>query len=426
MSLAHDKDHQNENIKTAKMRKCSWKYDRNLVFDKCPLFLRKTHVMIENCDPDIAEWSSEGDSFVIKDSQAFATTVIPKFFKHNNFSSYVRQLNLHGFRKIKLVDTSSEQLESNYWRFQLHNFVRGRPDLLAGLRKPNKDGSSTQKDIEILRSDVDDLKRSMSSLSSDLKFFGSVIKKMNTIVESKIMGHQSKKQKISQSSYKSGHYSSIKSDGHNSVLELLKPSKMGSTRSSPMAVTVVSPDQGIPNNNKDYENQDKDRVLCDLLSKYLGCSVSKNYKDNSNVSTISSMAAESNQSSAMSGSSVSDSNDDESYLDDAMEISPLPYKVEYQCPEQFMGEVVAEQQPSSDHKFKTPPQSQKRDSTIILDHHKLQSSEEKNVLMQSQGVKNSQHARFGKGTMFSTGQLPLPTADEKRKRKQKKFFSQAA
>lgn len=66
-----------------------------------PLFLRKTYQMLESCSPSIAAWSGKGDSFLIKDPDSFAQTVIPQYFSHNNFSSFVRQLNFYGFRKVK-------------------------------------------------------------------------------------------------------------------------------------------------------------------------------------------------------------------------------------------------------------------------------------------------------------------------------------
>lgn len=57
--------------------------------------------MIERCEPTIATWSPVGDNFVVKNVEKFASTILPQYFKHSNFSSFARQLNFYGFRKLK-------------------------------------------------------------------------------------------------------------------------------------------------------------------------------------------------------------------------------------------------------------------------------------------------------------------------------------
>jgi hypothetical protein len=38
-------------------------------------------------------WSEEGDAIIIKDMKVFSEKVIPTAYRHNNFASFVRQLN---------------------------------------------------------------------------------------------------------------------------------------------------------------------------------------------------------------------------------------------------------------------------------------------------------------------------------------------
>ncbi len=49
-------------------------------------------------------WGSDGKSFVVKRQELFARTVLPQLFRHNNYSSFIRQLNKYGFHKMPLTD----------------------------------------------------------------------------------------------------------------------------------------------------------------------------------------------------------------------------------------------------------------------------------------------------------------------------------
>lgn len=104
--------------------------------DQQPLFLRKTYQMLETCPQAIACWSEGGDSFMIKDPDRFAAEVIPQYFSHNNFSSFVRQLNFYGFRKVKqdvripVSQVSRAEVHWNRWRIRPHGAPLG-PGCLA-------------------------------------------------------------------------------------------------------------------------------------------------------------------------------------------------------------------------------------------------------------------------------------------------------
>ena len=61
-----------------------------------PPFLSKTFDLVDDPSLDpIISWGSTGASFVVWDPVEFARLVLPRNFKHNNFSSFVRQLNTY-------------------------------------------------------------------------------------------------------------------------------------------------------------------------------------------------------------------------------------------------------------------------------------------------------------------------------------------
>jgi heat shock transcription factor len=98
-----------------------------------PAFLNKLYSMVNDPSTDeLIHWSLDGLSFVVKNQVSFAKQVLPRFFKHNNFASFVRQLNMYGFHKVPhlqdgaLVSEGEDSLE-----FSNPNFQRDQPDLLA-------------------------------------------------------------------------------------------------------------------------------------------------------------------------------------------------------------------------------------------------------------------------------------------------------
>lgn len=61
-----------------------------------PPFLSKTFDLVDDRSLDpIISWGSSGESFVVWDPVEFARSVLPRNFKHGNFSSFVRQLNTY-------------------------------------------------------------------------------------------------------------------------------------------------------------------------------------------------------------------------------------------------------------------------------------------------------------------------------------------
>jgi heat shock transcription factor len=98
---------------------------------------------------ELIRWSDDGNSFIVLDEDEFARTLIPELFKHNNYASFVRQLNMYGFhKKVGLNANSMKAAEkkvkdpSVYWH---EYFKRGRPDLLWLIQKPAAKTSSAKR-----------------------------------------------------------------------------------------------------------------------------------------------------------------------------------------------------------------------------------------------------------------------------------------
>jgi heat shock transcription factor 2 len=105
-----------------------------------PIFLRKTYHMVDTCDTAVCSWSEDGETFVVKHPKKFEQEIIPQFFKHSKFSSFVRQLNFYAFRKIKTndsirIDAALEAATANYWRFFHPKFQRGKPEWLQEIKR---------------------------------------------------------------------------------------------------------------------------------------------------------------------------------------------------------------------------------------------------------------------------------------------------
>lgn len=134
-------------------------------------FLTKTFHMLSQCPENIAAWSHDGSSFTIKDVDAFEIEILPQYFNHSKFSSFVRQLCFYNFTKER--SDPDLQAHTKAVRFSHPYFRQGEPDLLHNITrttasKPADEVSSTNEQVERLQQQVTQLKEHVASLENNL------------------------------------------------------------------------------------------------------------------------------------------------------------------------------------------------------------------------------------------------------------------
>jgi hypothetical protein len=163
-------------------------------------FLQKTYLMISTSDPDLATWSNDGRSVVIKDTKRFEKEEIPKYFDHDKFASFSRQLNFYGFKKNTNKSSLATKLSKGHVVFHNRLFVRDRIDLLEQIKrstnnshKINTQHVHEQSEMIVLKERVATLEMNNSKLEGEVTEMSEQLAALREQLNSFLNNSQNKK-----------------------------------------------------------------------------------------------------------------------------------------------------------------------------------------------------------------------------------------
>lgn len=109
-------------------------------------FVAKTFHMVSDPATDaVVCWGGASNTFLVLDPAAFSDFLLPSYFKHRNFASFVRQLNTYGFRKV----------DPDMWEFAHESFLRGQARLLPRIvRKKKRAGAAWREEEDEVRGTI--------------------------------------------------------------------------------------------------------------------------------------------------------------------------------------------------------------------------------------------------------------------------------
>jgi hypothetical protein len=104
-------------------------------------FPEKLHRMLENAEmvgkADVVSFFPHGRAFAIHKPRRFVSEIMPKFFRQSRMTSFQRQLNLYGFRRI------SQGPDNGGYYHEL--FLKGRSGLCVNMKRTKVKGTSKLK-----------------------------------------------------------------------------------------------------------------------------------------------------------------------------------------------------------------------------------------------------------------------------------------
>ena len=184
--------------------------------NKSESFLSKLHdILSDNNYNNIIHWDNDDKRIIVCDVINLCNVVLPKFYKHRNYSSFVRQLNMYGFHKSKGIIKDGEGYEHEKFsakstKEEINQIVRQskKMKVLANYIKSNQKEDSTndadfltngneddvlkylyekneenQRNSLALKKEMEDLRKENSMLNEEIIMFKSVLNSHKLLLE---------------------------------------------------------------------------------------------------------------------------------------------------------------------------------------------------------------------------------------------------
>jgi heat shock transcription factor len=144
-----------------------------------PAFVMKIWSMVNDpANKEYIRWNDDGKTFQVFHTEEFMKVILPKYFKHNNFASFVRQLNMYGWHKVQDITngTLNQGKVDNDEICQFENpyFIRDRKDLLDKIVRNKSVNQAEEVDsnsinFNVILSELDQIKMNQMAIGEDLR-----------------------------------------------------------------------------------------------------------------------------------------------------------------------------------------------------------------------------------------------------------------
>ncbi|KAI9354684.1 HSF-type DNA-binding-domain-containing protein [Pilaira anomala] len=103
-----------------------------------PSFIKKLWFILNDVSSqEYIYWVDNGQVICVPNASAFSKVILPRFFKHSNWQSFVRQLNLYGFRKVYQLNLAYDEPDEKKtaWQFKHECFRKDDTEKLCEIKR---------------------------------------------------------------------------------------------------------------------------------------------------------------------------------------------------------------------------------------------------------------------------------------------------